>query len=67
MIRASSRLRRLALAACAVAAFAPALLADIIFLKSGEKLEGKIVSETATSLRIETPFGTTDVERSRVA
>ena len=67
MNRAASRLRRLALLVSAVAAFAPALLADVIVLKSGEKLEGKIISETATSLRIETPFGTTDVERTRVA
>ncbi len=60
-------LRRFLLAACATAALAPALLADVVVLKSGEKLEGKILSETATSIRIETPFGTTDVERTRIA
>ncbi len=46
---------------------AAALHADVVTLKSGDKLEGKVLSETATTIRLETPFGTTDIERSRIA
>ncbi len=58
---------RLAAAALLVALCASSLRADVVTLTSGEKLEGKIVSESTRSVRIQTSFGTTDVERSRIA
>ncbi len=62
----SFRLSRPALALGALLALASAAAADVVHLKTGEKLEGKILSETATKVKIETPFGTTEVERSRI-
>lgn len=44
---------RRAVALLAWAALAPALLADTVTLKSGEKIEGKVLSETDTEVVIE--------------
>jgi len=60
-------LRRVLAAVMLVAICSSPLFADVITLTSGEKLEGKILSESTTSVRIQTRFGTTDVERSRIA
>ena len=46
--------------------FASTALADVIHLKTGQKLEGTILSETPTTVTIQTRFGTTSVERSRI-
>lgn len=59
-------IRRSVLSACALLALAAFARADVVHLKSGEKLEGKILSETATKVKLETPFGTTEIERSRI-
>jgi len=47
-------------------ALAATLVGDELFLKSGERLEGKIVSETPSHVRIQTRFGTADVERAKI-
>ena len=40
--------------------------ADVIYLRSGGRVEGKIVGETATSLRVVVSFGRTEIPRDQV-
>jgi hypothetical protein len=42
------------------------LLADVIHFKDGRKLEGKILEETKTTVRIKTPYGEVTVERKQI-
>jgi hypothetical protein len=41
-------------------------LGDVVHLKDGSKLEGKILSEGTKGIKIRTRFGTVDIPRSRI-
>ncbi len=58
--------RAVAVLALLVIAFASVARADILFLKDGKKLEGKVTKEDATAITIETKFGSFTIERSKI-
>lgn len=51
----------------AVWLFLPSISADIIYLKSGNRLEGKILQQNAQSIVIEVAFGTVTLPRRDIA
>jgi len=55
-----------ALALLALLAAAPALAEDVILLRNGDRVSGRIVGETAKSLRIQTPYGRLAIPRTRI-
>jgi hypothetical protein len=57
----------LALALAFAAAATGAARADVVKLKDGGAIEGKVVSEDDKGVTIDTPFGRQTIERSRVA
>ena len=60
---------RRVLAAFALAALAwtaPASAADVILLRNGDRISGRIVGETSRSIRIETPYGHLVVPRGTI-
>jgi len=56
----------LAAAAAAALAFAAPSPADILHLKNGNKVEGKVVKETDTDVKLETPVGTVTFKRDDI-
>lgn len=50
----------------AVAWAAPAPAADVLLLRNGDRISGRIVGETPRSIRIETPFGRLVVPRGTI-
>jgi hypothetical protein len=60
---------RRVLAAAALAALgwaAPASAADVLLMRNGDRISGRIVGETSRSIRIETPYGRLVVPRRTV-
>jgi hypothetical protein len=58
-----------ALAAVALTSFlwtAPASAADVLLLRNGDRISGRIVGETSRSIRIETPYGRLLVPRGTI-
>ena len=45
---------------------APASAEDVILLRNGDRVSGKIVGETSKSLRIQTPYGRLAIPRDRI-
>ncbi len=62
----SLRICALALCAAAAVAFLPAALADIIHLKDGGKIEGKIVRQSDTEVQIVTKYGVQTIPRENI-
>ncbi len=58
--------RPLCVAGLLLALFVPEAPADIVHLKSGQKVEGKVVSEGATTIEVDTKFGRMSLERAKV-
>jgi hypothetical protein len=54
---------RTGLAAAAVLLFATVLSADVLHLRDGDRITGRILGETSRSIRIETPYGRLVVPR----
>lgn len=65
-----SRRSHFAVAVCAVlavGAWARQAAADVVHLKDGKKVEGKIVSDTPAAIEVETKFGKLKIERNQIA
>lgn len=58
--------RLLCVAGLLFAFFVPEAPADIVHLKSGQKVEGEVVSEGATTIEVDTKFGRVSLERAKV-
>jgi hypothetical protein len=56
----------LALAAALSAALAAAAADDVLLLRNGDRVSGRIVGETTKSVRIQTPYGRLAVPRDRI-
>jgi hypothetical protein len=63
---APSRSRSLAAKLLLALTLAAPLAADVIVLRSGRKIEGNVVAESATKLTIETRFGNVSVARADI-
>lgn len=67
-IRALPRvLARIAAASLLVAIAASTVRADVLHMKGGQKIEGKIVGETSSEIEIRTKFGTMKLAKSKIA
>jgi hypothetical protein len=63
---ARTRPGRFRLALAALALLAPAALADYVILQDGRRIDGKIVEETATAVKIETKFGAFTYQKDEI-
>jgi hypothetical protein len=59
---------RAAVLAAAVAAVLPlaAAAADVVLLRNGDRVSGRIVSETPRAIRVQTPYGRFNIPRDRI-
>ncbi len=55
-----------AVAFAALAWTAPAAAADVLLLRNGDRISGKIVGETSRSIRIQTPYGRLVIPRRAI-
>lgn len=55
-----------AIAFAALAWTAPASAADVLLLRNGDRISGRIVGETSRSIRIETPYGRLVIPRGTI-
>lgn len=61
------RARGVLIVACVLVATAGALRADIVHLRDGGKVEGKVVAEEKNAITVATPLGQMVIERDRIA
>lgn len=59
-------LRALGVIALVLATAAPAAAADVLLMRNGDRVSGRIVGETSRSIRIETPYGRLLVPRGAI-
>jgi hypothetical protein len=59
--------RRLVLLFAAFLLLAASLCADVVVLKDGRRIEGRVIEDNAQKVRIETPLGVLEFARSEVA
>jgi hypothetical protein len=58
--------RAAALVLLIAAVAAPAAALDVVLLRNGDRVSGRIVGETSKSLRIQTPYGRLAIPRERI-
>lgn len=63
---APRRSARLALPLLAALVVASTAVADVVHLKSGQKVEGKIIAETGDTIEVQTKFGSMKLDRANV-